>query len=84
MCWMVYLLRCSDSSLYCGSTNDLQARVAKHNSGTGAKYTRSRLPVTLVWSTQVESAEVARRLEAAIKRMTKAEKESLVAAGEAN
>ena len=46
--WVVYLLRCSDDSLYCGVTNDLEKRIAAHNSGSGAKYTRSRRPVELV------------------------------------
>jgi putative endonuclease len=45
--WLVYLLRCSDNSLYCGVTNNLEARIAKHNQGTASKYTRSRLPVKL-------------------------------------
>jgi len=47
--WYVYLLECSDSSLYCGITNDLEKRIATHNSGKGAKYTKVRLPVKLYW-----------------------------------
>ena len=46
--WQVYLLRCSDSSLYCGVTNNLENRLLKHNEGTASKYTRSRLPIELV------------------------------------
>jgi len=46
--WVVYLAQCSDDSLYCGITNNLENRLAAHNSGRGAKYTRSRRPVTLV------------------------------------
>ena len=46
----VYILRCSDGTLYCGWTTDLEQRVAKHNNGTGAKYTRSRRPVELVYT----------------------------------
>ena len=49
MTWHVYIVRCADGSLYTGLTNDLTARIAKHNSGAGAKYTRSRRPVRLVW-----------------------------------
>ncbi len=48
MVWKVYLLRCCDGSLYCGVTKDVEARVATHNAGRGAKYTRSRLPVKVV------------------------------------
>jgi putative endonuclease len=48
MVWKVYLLRCCDGSLYCGVTKDVEARVATHNAGRGAKYTRSRLPVEVV------------------------------------
>ncbi len=47
MAWKVYLLRCADNSLYCGITTDIDARIAKHNAGKGAKYTRARLPVEL-------------------------------------
>lgn len=52
--WCVYLLRCADGSLYCGITNELKARIATHNKGRGAKYTRSRLPVRLAY---VEAAK---------------------------
>ena len=52
MSWFVYILRCSDNSLYCGITTDLDRRIEAHNSGTGARYTRSRLPVQLVWHVQ--------------------------------
>lgn len=49
MSWWVYLLRCGDGTLYTGITDDLDRRLAAHNAGRGAKYTRSRRPVTLVW-----------------------------------
>lgn len=75
--WHVYLLRCADGSLYAGLTNDLSARVAAHNAGKGAKYTRSRLPVRLAWSRAMRSQSAARKKEAAIKQMTRAEKETL-------
>ena len=50
-----YILKCADGTLYCGWTNDLEKRLASHNSGKGAKYTRSRLPVTLVYYEEFES-----------------------------
>jgi hypothetical protein len=48
MGWNVYLVKCADNSLYCGITNDITSRIAKHNAGKGAKYTQSRLPVELM------------------------------------
>ena len=77
--WHVYLLRCADGSLYAGITNGLAGRVDAHNAGKGAKYTRSRLPVALVWSRAMRSATAVRKKEAAVKKMTRAEKEGLVA-----
>ena len=74
----VYLLRCADGSLYCGWTNDLEKRLAAHNAGTGAKYTRARRPVTLAWFEPCESREAALRREAAIKALSRAEKLLLV------
>ena len=50
MYWRVYLLRCSDDSLYCGVATDVERRLHEHNKGVGSRYTRSRLPVRLVWS----------------------------------
>lgn len=79
--WHVYLLRCADGSLYTGITNDLPARLAVHNAGKGAKYTRSRLPATLAWSRAMRSATAARKKEAAIKQMTHAEKEGMLTLG---
>lgn len=79
--WRVYLLRCGDGSLYAGATNDLAARVARHAAGKGARYTRSRLPVTLVWSWPARDRGDALRREAALKRLTRARKLALVAAG---
>ena len=74
----VYLLRCADGSLYCGWTTDLQARVRAHNSGRGSKYTRARLPVTLVYSETCEDRHEALSREWHIKRMSRAEKEKLI------
>ena len=73
----VYLLRCADGSLYCGWTTDPEARLAAHNSGRGAKYTRSRLPVTLVHLEAYGDRHEALSREYRIKRMSKAEKERL-------
>jgi putative endonuclease len=70
----VYLLRCRDGSLYCGWTDDLDQRVGTHNAGKGARYTRSRLPVRLVWSEEVADRGAALRRELAIKRLTRTEK----------
>ena len=75
--WLVYIVRCADGSLYTGITNDLAARLKKHNAGTGAKYTRARRPVRLVWSEKKSSEGAARRREAMIKRLTRAEKLTL-------
>ncbi|MEI7703519.1 MAG: GIY-YIG nuclease family protein [Deltaproteobacteria bacterium] len=77
--WQVYLLRCGDGTLYAGATNDLVARLARHAAGTGARYTRSRLPVELVWSVRVRGRGAALRREAAVKRLTRPEKLLLVA-----
>ena len=77
----VYLLRCSDGSLYCGWTDDPKRREACHNAGQGAKYTRSRLPVTLVYSEACADKAEALRREAAIKRMTRAQKLQLIENG---
>lgn len=72
-----YLLRCADTSLYCGWTNRLKERVAAHNAGQGAKYTKSRRPVSLAYYEIYETKEEAMRREAAIKKMSKSEKEKL-------
>ena len=73
-----YLLECSDGTLYCGWTNDLEKRVKAHNSGRGAKYTKSRRPVRLVWYETFETKEEAMRREYAIKHMTRRAKLGLV------
>ncbi len=73
-----YIVRCADGSLYTGWTTDLQQRLAMHNSGKGARYTRSRLPVELVWSEEQPSQETARSREARIKQLTRKEKLQLI------
>ena len=75
----VYLLRCADDSLYCGWTPDLDARLAKHQSGRASRYTRTRLPVELVWSVQVADRSAALREEWRIKRLPRAQKLRLIA-----
>lgn len=78
MAWMVYLLRCRDGSLYAGATNDLVRRVAAHQAGRGAAYTRSRRPVRLVFSERHPDRGAALRREAALKRLPRAAKLRLV------
>ena len=72
--FFVYLLRCSDGSLYCGWTTDLQKRLAAHNSGLGAKYTRARRPVELVYFEEHPDKRLAMKREYEIKHLTRAEK----------
>ena len=74
-----YMVRCADGSLYTGWTNDLEHRIRCHNEGKGAKYTRPRLPVRLVYYESFDTKEAAMRREAAIKKLSKARKEELVA-----
>ena len=75
----VYLLRCSDNSLYCGWTTDLEKRIEAHNSGRGAKYTKSRRPVELVYSEECESKSAAMKREWFIKhKMTREQKLKLI------
>jgi len=77
--WYVYLVRCSDGTLYTGITKDLEKRIAAHTSGKdGAKYTRSRRPVKLVYSTRVESKSAAAKLEYQLKRLPISQKQRLV------
>ena len=74
----VYMLRCADGSLYTGWTNDLERRVQTHAAGCGAKYTRSRLPVELVYAESLPTKSEALRREAALKRLRRAEKLELI------
>ena len=77
MSWYVYMVRCRDNSLYTGYTDDPERRLAVHNAGKGAKYTKSRLPVQLVYREECPDKSAALKREYAIKRLTKAEKELL-------
>ena len=74
----VYVLRCGDGSLYTGWTNDLTRRLAAHQSGKGAKYTKGRLPVEMVYSEELEDKSAALKRENALKKLKKAEKELLI------
>lgn len=78
MAWYVYMLRCGDGSLYTGSTDNVERRLAVHQSGKGAKYTRSRLPVTLAYREELPDKPAALRREAAIKSLTRSEKLALL------
>ncbi len=77
---MVYLLRCSDGSLYTGITNDLPHRLASHRCGKASAYTRSRLPVTLAYHETVHDRGSALKREAAIRRLSRAAKIALCSA----
>ncbi len=76
----VYLLRCRDGSLYCGWTSDLDRRLAAHRAGRASRYTASRLPVELAFARPMPDRSAARREEARIKRLTRADKLALVSA----
>lgn len=82
MAYYVYILRCGDGSLYTGSTNDVARRLAVHRSGKGAKYTRSRLPVELVYQETWPDRSAALRREADIKRLERREKLNLIQKGD--
>lgn len=76
--WFVYLLRCKDDTLYCGMTDDVLRRLEVHRSGKGAKYTRGRGPLELVYQEECESYSAALKRECAIKRLTRSEKLKLI------
>lgn len=78
MAAFVYMLRCKDGSLYTGWTNDLEHRLAMHSSGRGAKYTRGRGPLELVYSEELPDKEAALRRECAIKKLRREQKLALL------
>lgn len=78
MPYYFYLARCSDNSLYCGCCKDLKSREAMHNSGKGAKYTRSRLPIQVVYHEEFTTLADAMKREAHVKKWSKTQKEDLV------
>lgn len=73
-----YILRCADNTLYCGWTNDLERRLKIHNEGKGAKYTRSRLPVTLIYYEEFETSVEAQRREYQIKKLSRKKKLEII------
>ena len=79
-----YLLLCADGSLYAGWTNDLQRRLHAHNEGTGAKYTRARRPVRLVYAEAFDTKEEAQKRECQIKKLRHKQRLSLVTSGQEN
>jgi len=76
--WCVYLLRCSDGTLYAGSTADVEARAHAHNAGRGARYTSGRRPVEVVYVEECGSKSAALKREHALKRLTRRQKETLI------
>lgn len=76
--YFTYILRCSDDSLYTGYTTDLEKRLQTHNAGRGAKYTKARLPVEMVYHEEYATKEEAMRREAAIKKLTRKQKLELI------
>jgi predicted GIY-YIG superfamily endonuclease len=79
--WFVYILRCADGSLYTGITKDLIRRCEQHNAGTASRYTRGRLPVSVVYQEPQATRSLASKREAAIKAMSRQGKESLIRSG---
>lgn len=79
MFWYVYMLRCGDGTLYTGVTDDVERRLAAHRAGKGAKYTRGRGPLELVYTEEVPDKSAALRREYQIKRLPKQKKEGLIA-----
>jgi putative endonuclease len=76
--WFVYMLRCADNSLYTGITNNLEKRLKTHNEGKGAKYTRGRGPVVMVYQKECESKSDALKQELAMKKLTTEQKRRLL------
>lgn len=72
--WSVYLLECSDGSLYTGVTNNIDNRVAKHNNGTGSRYVKARLPAKLIFQKEIGTKSEACKEEYRIKQLSRAEK----------
>jgi putative endonuclease len=79
--WYVYLARCADGTLYCGIARDVAARIAQHDAGTGAKYTRGRGPLSVVYVRRCRDKRTALRAEHAIKRLSRSRKEALIRTG---
>jgi len=82
--WHVYILRCGDGSLYTGIATDVARRLHEHETGQGAKYTRGRGPLTLVYTQACGDHSAALRREWEIKHLTRAEKQALIQMGDAH
>lgn len=78
MAWAVYILECSDGSFYTGISNNVEARINTHNASKGAKYTKSRLPVTLVFQENILTKSESLRREIEIKKLTRKKKMELI------
>ena len=78
MNWYVYILRCGDGSLYCGIAHDVEKRLAQHRCGKGAKYTRGRSPLELVYREECGDHSAALKREIEIKKLSREEKEKLI------
>lgn len=76
---IVYMLKCADGTIYTGFTPDMERRLAAHNAGRGARYTRARLPVELLWSCELPTARLARAAEVYIKQLRREQKLALAA-----
>lgn len=79
--WFVYMVECSDKTYYTGITNDLSKRLLTHNMGKGAKYTRGRLPVALMWFKRCDNKSEASKLEYKIKKMSRKDKIKMIGNG---
>lgn len=79
MSWFVYILKCEDSTLYTGITNDKEKRLSQHNNGKASKYTRVRLPVEMVYSEASDTRSSASKREWQIKQLTRKQKLKLIA-----
>ena len=78
MSWFVYIIRCGDGTLYTGVTDDVQRRLTAHRAGKGAKYTRGRGPLELVYAQEQPDKSAALRRELQIKKLTRPQKEQLI------
>jgi len=79
--WFLYLIRCKGGQLYTGITTDVERRFSEHQAGTGAKYLRGKTPLALVFQQKIGSRSEALKVEAAIKQLTKADKETIITTG---
>jgi putative endonuclease len=79
--WTLYILKCADDTLYTGITNDLEKRISDHEAGNGAKYTRGRGPLKLVYNEDHKNRSVASKREYEVKKFTRVQKETLIKRG---